>query len=231
MECKKKEAEGAAGIDMELSVIIAKLAEGMFVSIQIFIMTLVFSLPLGLVVAFGRMAKNAILRNAVKVYISIMRGTPLMLQLMMVYFGPFYLFRIKVGNGFRLWAAFIGFVINYAAYFAEIYRSGIQSMPAGQYEAAKLLGYSRTQTFFRIILPQVIKRILPSVTNEVITLVKDTSLAFTIGVLEMFTQAKALASSQTSMIPFVAAGLFYYVFNLIVAVVMEYTEKKLSYYQ
>ena len=231
MECKKKEAEGAAGIDMELSVIIAKLAEGMFVSIQIFIMTLVFSLPLGLVVAFGRMSKNAILRNAVKVYISIMRGTPLMLQLMMVYFGPFYLFRIKVGNGFRLWAAFIGFVINYDAYFAEIYRSGIQSMPAGQYEAAKLLGYSRTQTFFRIILPQVIKRILPSVTNEVITLVKDTSLAFTIGVLEMFTQAKALASSQTSMIPFVAAGLFYYVFNLIVAVVMEYTEKKLSYYQ
>lgn len=231
MKCKKKEAEGAAGIDMELSVIIAKLAEGMFVSIQIFIMTLVFSLPLGLVVAFGRMSKNAILRNAVKVYISIMRGTPLMLQLMMVYFGPFYLFRIKVGNGFRLWAAFIGFVINYAAYFAEIYRSGIQSMPAGQYEAAKLLGYSRTQTFFRIILPQVIKRILPSVTNEVITLVKDTSLAFTIGVLEMFTQAKALASSQTSMIPFVAAGLFYYVFNLIVAVVMEYTEKKLSYYQ
>ena len=231
MECKKKEAEGAAGIDMELSVIIAKLAEGMFVSIQIFIMTLVFSLPLGLVVAFGRMSKNAILRNAVKVYISIMRGTPLLLQLMMVYFGPFYLFRIKVGNGFRLWAAFIGFVINYAAYFAEIYRSGIQSMPAGQYEAAKLLGYSRTQTFFRIILPQVIKRILPSVTNEVITLVKDTSLAFTIGVLEMFTQAKALASSQTSMIPFVAAGLFYYVFNLIVAVVMEYTEKKLSYYQ
>ena len=216
---------------MELSVIIAKLAEGMFVSIQIFIMTLVFSLPLGLVVAFGRMSKNAILRNAVKVYISIMRGTPLMLQLMMVYFGPFYLFQIKVGNGFRLWAAFIGFVINYAAYFAEIYRSGIQSMPAGQYEAARLLGYSRTQTFFRIILPQVIKRILPSVTNEVITLVKDTSLAFTIGVLEMFTQAKALASSQTSMIPFVAAGLFYYVFNLIVAVIMEYTEKKLSYYQ
>ena len=231
MECKKNEAEGAAGIALELSVIIAKLAEGMFVSIQIFIMTLVFSLPLGLVVAFGRMSKNAILRNAVKVYISIMRGTPLMLQLMMVYFGPFYLFRIKVGNGFRLWAAFIGFVINYAAYFAEIYRSGIQSMPAGQYEAARLLGYSRTQTFFRIILPQVIKRILPSVTNEVITLVKDTSLAFTIGVLEMFTQAKALASSQTSMIPFVAAGLFYYVFNLIVAVVMEYTEKKLSYYQ
>lgn len=125
----------------------------------------------------------------------------------------------------------IGFVINYAAYFAEIYRSGIQSMPNGQYEAAKLLGYSRSQTFFRIILPQVIKRILPSVTNEVITLVKDTSLAFTISVLEMFSMAKALASAQTSMIPFVAAGLFYYVFNLVVAVAMEWIEKKLSYYE
>ena len=135
-----------------------------------------------------------------------------------------------MGNDYRLWAAFIGFVINYAAYFAEIYRSGIQSMPAGQYEAAKMLGYSRTQTFFRIIFPQVIKRILPSITNEVITLVKDTSLAFTISVMEMFTVAKALASSQVSMIPFVAAGLFYYVFNLLVAVVMEHAEKRLNYY-
>lgn len=154
-----------------------------------------------------------------------------MLQLMVVYFGPYYLFGVKVGNGYRLWAAFIGFVINYAAYFAEIYRSGIQSMPAGQYEAAKLLGYSKNQTFFRIIFPQVIKRILPSVTNEVITLVKDTSLAFTISVLEMFAVAKALASSQTSLIPFVAAGLFYYVFNLVVAMLMEYIEKRMNYYQ
>jgi len=154
-----------------------------------------------------------------------------MLQLMVVYFGPYYLFGVKVGNGYRLWAAFIGFVINYAAYFAEIYRSGIQSMPAGQYEAAKLLGYSKNQTFFRIIFPQVVKRILPSVTNEVITLVKDTSLAFTISVLEMFAVAKALASSQTSLIPFVAAGLFYYVFNLVVAMLMEYIEKRMNYYQ
>ena len=160
-----------------------------------------------------------------------MRGTPLMLQLMVVYFGPYYLFGIKVGNGYRLWAAFIGFVINYAAYFAEIYRSGIQSMPVGQYEAAKLLGYTKSKTFFRIIFPQVVKRILPSVTNEVITLVKDTSLAFSISVLEMFAVAKALASSQTSLIPFVAAGLFYYVFNLIVAVGMEYIEKRMNYYQ
>ena len=209
---------------MQINTMISQLAGGMLVSTEIFVVTLVFSLPLGLLIAFGRMSKNKVLQAIVKTYISIMRGTPLMLQLMVVYFGPYYLFGIKIkSNNYRLIAAMIGFVINYAAYFAEIYRSGIQSMPAGQYEAAKLLGYSRSQTFFRIILPQVIKRILPSVTNEVITLVKDTSLAFTI--------AKALASSQTSMIPFVAAGLFYYIFNLVVAVVMEWIEKKLSYYE
>ena len=217
---------------MQVSTMVSQLAGGMLVSIEIFFVTLVFSLPLGLLVAFGRMSKNRLVQGFVKGYISIMRGTPLMLQLMVVYFGPYYLFGIKIkSNDYRLWAAFIGFVINYAAYFAEIYRSGIQSMPAGQYEAAKLLGYSRFQTFFKIILPQVVKRILPAVTNEVITLVKDTSLAFTISVLEMFAIAKALASSQTSMIPFVAAGLFFYVFNLIVAVVMEHIEKRLSYYQ
>ncbi|MEY8354377.1 amino acid ABC transporter permease [Lachnospiraceae bacterium 54-53] len=216
---------------MALTKILTQLAGGMWVSIQIFFVTLVFSLPLGLLISFGRMSKNSVIRAIVKFYISVMRGTPLMLQLMVVYFGPYYLFGIKVGNGYRLMAAFIGFVINYAAYFAEIYRSGIQSMPAGQYEASKLLGYSKTQTFFRIIFPQVVKRILPSVTNEVITLVKDTSLAFTISVLEMFAVAKALASSQTSLIPFVAAGLFYYIFNLIVAVGMEYIEKRMNYYQ
>jgi len=217
---------------MSFEMMLRQLAGGMWVSTQIFVVTLVFSLPLGLVVAFGRMSKNPVICAITKFYISIMRGTPLMLQLMVVYFGPYYLFGIKIkSNNFRLWAAFIGFVINYAAYFAEIYRSGIQSMPVGQYEAAKLLGYSRSQTFFKIILPQVIKRILPSVTNEVITLVKDTSLAFTISVMEMFSIAKALASSQTSMIPFVAAGLFYYIFNLLVAVIMERVEKKLSYYQ
>lgn len=215
---------------MDLVQILKQLAGGMGTSIEIFAVTLIFSLPLGLLISFGRMSNNPVIRTIVKFYISIMRGTPLMLQLMVVYFGPYYLLGIRVGNDYRLWAAFIGFVINYAAYFAEIYRSGIQSMPAGQYEAAKMLGYSRTQTFFRIIFPQVIKRILPSITNEVITLVKDTSLAFTISVMEMFTVAKALASSQVSMIPFVAAGLFYYVFNLLVAVVMEHAEKRLNYY-
>ena len=216
---------------MTIQQMILQLAGGMGTSIQIFLVTLVFSLPLGLVVAFGRMSRNKFLQAIVKVYISIMRGTPLMLQLMVVYFGPYYLFRIKEGSGYRLWATFIGFVVNYAAYFAEIYRSGIQSMPVGQYEAAQILGYSRFQTFFKIILPQVVKRILPSVTNEVITLVKDTSLAFTLSVAEMFSIAKALAASQTNMIPFVAAGLFYYVFNLVVAVGMEWVEKKLNYYQ
>lgn len=216
---------------MTIQQMVIQLAGGMGTSIQIFMVTLVFSLPLGLIVAFGRMSKNRFLQSVVKVYISIMRGTPLMLQLMVVYFGPYYLFGLKLGNGYRIWAAMIGFVINYAAYFAEIYRSGIQSMPAGQYEAAKILGYSRFQTFFKIILPQVIKRILPSVTNEVITLVKDTSLAFTLSVAEMFSMAKSLASSQTSMVPFVAAGLFYYIFNLIVAVAMEWLEKKLDYYR
>lgn len=214
-----------------LSQMLSQLAGGMGTSIQIFAVTLIFSLPLGLLVAFGRMSKNGMIRNLVKVYISIMRGTPLMLQLMVVYFGPYYLFGIKVGSSYRLWATFIGFTVNYAAYFAEIYRSGIQSMPVGQYEAAYILGYSRIQTFFRIILPQVIKRILPSITNEVITLVKDTSLAFTLSVVEMFSVAKALAASQTSMIPFVAAGLFYYIFNLVVAVGMEWVEKKMDYYR
>lgn len=216
---------------MDLLQIMKQLAGGMGTSIEIFTVTLLVSLPLGLLISFGRMSKNPVLRAAVKFYISIMRGTPLMLQLMVVYFGPYYLFGIRVGNGYRLWAAFIGFAVNYAAYFAEIYRSGIQSMPAGQYEAAKLLRYTKYQTFFRIIFPQVVKRILPSITNEVITLVKDTSLAFTISVMEMFTVAKALASSQVSMVPFVAAGLFYYIFNLLVASFMEYAEKKMNYYQ
>ncbi|MCD8083155.1 MAG: amino acid ABC transporter permease [Clostridiales bacterium] len=216
---------------MQVNTMVTQLAGGMFVSVQIFLVTLVFSLPFGLVVAFGRMSKNKIIQTVAKAYISVMRGTPLMLQLMVVYFGPYYLFHIRIGNSYRLWAAFIGFVINYSAYFGEIYRSGIQSMPSGQYEAAKLLGYGKGQTFFRIILPQVIKRILPSVTNEIITLVKDTSLAFSISVLEMFAIAKALASSQTSLVPFAAAGIFYYVFNLLMAMIMDSIEKRLSYYE
>lgn len=216
---------------MSLIQIVLELLGGLWVSIQIFAITLLFSLPLGLVVAFGRMSKNGFISTLTKVYISIMRGTPLMLQLFVVYYGPYYLLNIKLSPTYRSSAVYIGFIINYAAYFAEIYRSGIQSMPVGQYEAADILGYTRAQSFFRIILPQVVKRILPAVTNEVITLVKDTSLAFSISVMEMFTKAKALSSSQTSMTPLIVAGVFYYIFNFIVALVMERLEKKMDYYQ
>ena len=210
--------------------ILLSLLKGLGVSFQIFLITLILSLPLGLLVSLGRMSRNGPLSALIRIYISIMRGTPLMLQLFVVYYGPYYLFRIRLSPGYRNIAVCIGFVINYAAYFAEIYRSGIQSIPKGQYEAAEILGYSRAQSFLRIILPQVIKRILPAVTNEVITLVKDTSLAFSISVMEMFTAAKALSSAQSSMTPLIAAAIFYYIFNFIVAFLMERLEKRLDYY-
>lgn len=216
---------------MSLINILLQLSQGMLFSILIFSVTLIISLPLGLLVAFARMSKIKAISIPASIYISIMRGTPLMLQLMVVYFGPYYIFGIKVVDNYRIIAALIGFVINYAAYFAEIYRGGIQSIGSGQYEAAKLLGYNKIQTFTVIILPQVIKRILPSITNEVITLIKDTSLAFTISVLEMFSRAKALASSSTSMMPFVVAACIYYVFNFIVEFIMNSIEKRLNYYR
>lgn len=216
---------------MNLMDLFVQLAGGMGTTLQVFFLTLIFSLPLGLIVAFGRMSKHLILKNIVRVYISIMRGTPLMLQLLVVYFGPYYMFGITISPMYRGVAVIIAFALNYAAYFAEIYRSGIESMPKGQYEAAKVLGYSKTATFFVIILPQVIKRILPSLTNEIITLVKDTSLAFSIAYAEMFTEAKAIAATSRSMMPFVAAAIFYYIFNAVVAFVMETIEKKMSYYE
>lgn len=216
---------------MNLQVMLGQLCGGMVTTLQIFFLTLLFSLPLGLVIAFGRMSHKMVVRGITKGYISIMRGTPLMLQLLVVYFGPYYLLGINISSNYRAYAVVIAFAINYAAYFAEIYRGGIESMPVGQYEAAHVLGYNRGQMFFKIILPQVIKRILPSITNEVITLVKDTSLAFSIAYAEMFTIAKSLAASQKSMVPFIGAAVFYYVFNFIVAVIMEQVEKKMSYYR
>jgi len=217
--------------------VLKELGKGLLVSMAIFVLTLVFALPLGLLVAVGRMSRNFLLRNVFRIFISIMRGTPLMLQLLVWFFGPYYLLGIQLsklsfcGLDYRFIAVIIGFSLNYAAYFAEIYRAGIESIPKGQYEAAGVLGYSSCQTFFRIILPQVIKRILPPVTNEVITLVKDTSLAFSLAVLEMFTIAKQIASASSSMMPFIVAGVFYYVFNFIVAGVMALIEKKLNYYR
>lgn len=216
---------------MTVSTMLSLLSQGFVTSLLIFVLTLLFSMPLGLAVMFGRRSKVTPLRGFIKAYISIMRGTPLMLQLIVVYFAPYYVFGMKISKSYRMIAVILAFVLNYAAYFAEIYRSGIESMPVGQYEAAKVLGYSRAQTFFRIILPQVIKRVLPAVTNEMITLVKDTSLAFVLTVTEMFTIAKQIAAAQASVMPLMAAGVFYYIFNLVVAVVMEHVEKKLNYYR
>ncbi|QNM00016.1 ABC transporter permease subunit [Wujia chipingensis] len=207
-----------------------QLAEGLLASLVIFFLTLLFSLPLGLLVAAGRMCKIAPIRWLVKFYISIARGTPLMLQLLVVFYGPYYLFGATLTTSYRFQAVIIGFALNYAAYFAEIYRSGIQAVPQGQHEAAKILGYSKSQTFFKIVFPQMAKNILPSVTNEVITLVKDTSLAFAISYTEMFTLAKQVAAAQTTIMPLFIAGVFYYIFNFVVAFVMEKIEKRMNYY-
>lgn len=211
--------------------ILKQLGEGMVTTVEIFVLTLLFSLPLGLIVAFGRMSKNVIIRSITKIYISVMRGTPLMLQLLVVYFGPYFLFGIQISSEYRFPATIMAFVINYAAYFAEIYRGGIESMEKGQYEAAQILGFTKSQAFIRIIFPQVVKRVLPSITNEAITLVKDTSLAFAISVTEMFTIAQRIASAKSSMIPYAAAALFYYIFNYAVAFAMERIEKKFDYYK
>ena len=216
---------------MTLQQMITQLAGGMAVSTQIFVITLLFSLPLGLVIAFGRMSKNKLIQTIVKVYISIMRGTPLMLQLMVVYFGPYYLFRIKVGSSYRLWATFIGFVINYAAYFADIFRGGIESIPICQYEAASALGMTKALTFFRIILPQVIKRIVPASSNEVITLVKDTSLANVVAYSEIMLAAKQQMMNYSSLVPLFIAGVFYFVMATVLTALFGFIEKKLNYYR
>ena len=206
------------------------MASGMLRTVGIFVLTLVGSLPLGMIVALLRKSRFGLIRGIIHMYISIIRGTPLMLQLLVWYFGPYYLFGWSI-RGWRFPSLIFGFVINYAAYFAEIYRGGIESIPVGQYEAAEVLGYSKTQTFVRIILPQVIKRIMPSVTNEVITLVKDTSLAFTLAYQEVFSLAKQISASQTSFMPFVIAGVFYFIANYVVAFAMARIEKALDYYR
>ena len=212
---------------MSIAAMIQKMSEGLGRSLSIFALTLLFSLPLGLIVAMMRMSRFKILRSVTKVYLSLLRGTPLMLQLLVVTYGPFHM---SVARN-KLIPIIIAFSLNYAAYFAEIYRGGIESMPVGQYEAAAVLGYSKFRTFMRIILPQVIKRILPSITNEVITLVKDTSMAFTVAYQEMFSIGKQIANSQSSFMPFVIAGVFYYIMNSVVAFVMGFIEKKLNYYR
>ena len=215
---------------MSLMTMIMKMSEGLGKTCAIFFLTLLFSLPLGMIVALLRMSRVRVVSAVTRCFVNIRRRPPLMLQRLAVTYGPYYRFGTTVARN-KLIPVVIAFSINYAAYFAEIYRGGIESIPVGQYEAAEVLGYSRFQTFMRIILPQVIKRIMPSVTNEVVTLVKDTSLAFTVSYQEMFTIGKQIANSQTSFTPFVVAGVFYYVFNVIVDYVMGRIEKRLDYYR
>ena len=210
--------------------VVQEIGAGISSSLLLFVLTLIFSMPLGLLVCFGRMSKIKPLSMVFNFVISVLRGTPLMLQLLLWYFGPFYLWGMNIGN-YKFTAIILGCSLNYAAYFAEIYRSGIESIPVGQYEAAQLLGYNKSQTFFKIVLPQVVKIVLPSVTNEVITLVKDTSLVYSVSYIEMFALAKQIAAAQTTVVPFVIAGVFYYIFNFVVAWVMEWFEKKLNYYR
>lgn len=215
---------------MSFGTMLITMGDGMLKTIGIFLLTLLGALPLGLLVMFLRISKNKVISGITQGFISIIRGTPLMLQLLVWYFGPYYLFGMSI-KGFRFPAIIIGFVVNYSCYFAEIYRGGVESMSRGQYEAAEILGYSKSQTFIRIILPQVFKRILPSITNEVITLVKDTSLAFTLAYQEVFSLAKQISASQTSFTPFVVAGVFYFVANYVVAFIMDRFEKSLQYYK
>ena len=215
---------------MTLSTMILKMSEGLGNTCAIFFLTLLFSLPLGMVFALLRMSKSKVVSSVMRFIISILRGTPLMLQLLAVTYGPYYLFGVSVSQN-KLIPVVIAFAINYAAYFAEIYRGGIESMPIGQYEAANVLGYTKMQTFMHIILPQVVKRIMPSITNEVVTLVKDTSIAFCVSYQELFTIGKMIANSETSFTPFLIAGVFYFVFNAIVDLVMGRIEKRLDYYK
>ena len=218
----------------KIGTVIVQLLEGFGATLAIFFLTLLFALPLGLLIAFGRTSRFPVLKWLMKIYISIMRGTPLMLQLLVVFFGPYYIFHVNLasfGPHYRFIAVIIGFSLNYAAYFAEIYRAGIENIPVGQREAAKLLGYSKSQTFCKIIFPQMVKRVMPPVTNEIITLVKDTSLAFVLAYTEMFTLAKQIAANLTNIMPLFVAGIFYYIFNYIVAFIMERIEKKLDYFE
>ena len=215
---------------MDFVTMLSMLTEGFVVTLQIFACTLVGALPLGVLVALCRMSRFTVLSALTRVYISIMRGTPLMLQLMFIYFAPWYVFVVQLSTEWKFGATIVAFVLNYSAYFAEIYRSGIQSIPVGQREAAQVLGYSRAQTFMKIIMPQVIKRIIPAMGNEIIVLVKDTSLAFTIGVAELFTTARAIVSSQGVLTAFIVAAAFYWVFTFVVEAIIARIEKRLSYY-
>lgn len=216
-------------MDMGYSIkLMGLLMEGLMVSLKIFILTLIFAIPLGIIVAVLSMQKNKVISWVTRIYILIMRGTPLLLQIICIYFAPYYLFRISYN---RFIAVIIAFSLNYAAYFGEIFRSGIESIPRGQWEAAYTLGFNKLQTFFIIIFPQAIKRVLPSISNEVITLVRDTSLAQVIGITELFSIAQKQANFKFSIVPLLVAGMIYLMVSLLLTVVFSYSEKKLDYYR
>ncbi|SIO11609.1 amino acid ABC transporter permease [Fibrobacter sp. UWB11] len=217
----------------DLNSLLPVLWGGFCTTLAIFALTLLFSIPLGLLIAVLKMSRYRIVRYPVSFYISVMRGTPLLLQIVAIYFGSYYLSEYAgVDLSFdRFPAVIVAFSINYAAYFAEIFRGGIQSIPKGQYEAAYMLGLTRAQTFYRIILPQVAKRVVPASANEVITLVKDTSLAQVIAVTELFALAKKQQAAYASIYPLFVAGVFYYVANLLLSMVFAYVERKLNYYK
>ena len=206
--------------------LIGQLLSGSVISLEVFFLTLIMSLPLGFLVALGRMGKVKVVRVLVDTYIQIMRGTPLLLQLLFFYFAPFYIFNASLP---RFASAILAFVLNYAAYFGEIYRSGLQALDVGQKEAAKVLGFSKSYTFFHIVLPQVVKNVLPSVGNEVVTLVKDTALASTIGVVELFRLAQTASSRELSTMPIFIAGVFYFIMNYLVSRVFDILESKMQY--
>ena len=212
---------------MNYQVLLTQMLEATLMSLRIFFLTLIFSLPLGLLVSLGRMSKIKIINLPVRFYILIMRGTPLMLQLLFIFYGLKPIFGIQLD---RVTAAEVAFILNYAAYFSEIFRGGIEGIQRGQYEAAKVLGFTRRQTFFRVVLPQVVKHIIPPMGNEFITLVKDTSLSQVIGVVELLKVTSNWVSSAVSMTPFAIAGVFYLVMNGIVTRCFTLAEKRLSYY-
>ncbi len=204
------------------------MCKGSTTSLSIFFLTLLFAVPLGFPVAMARMSKNKLVSDIANIFMLIIRGTPLILQIIFVYFAPYYLFKLSYD---RYTAVIVAFAINYSAYFAEIYRGGIESIPRGQYEASKVLGFTRIQTFFKIILPQVIKRILPTMGNEINTLVKDTALAQVIGVAELFRVAQNAASREFSTMPIFVAGVFYFLMNWVFSTIFRKLEKKLDYYK
>ena len=213
---------------MDLGNLVLVMLKSSGVSLEVFFLTLIFSIPLALLICMGRMSKVKVISKITSFFLLVIRGTPLMLQLIFVYFAPPYIFGVGMQ---RFTAAIVAMVINYACYFEEIYRGGIQAIPVGQYEASSVLGFTRPQTFFRIVLPQVIKKIIPAMGNEVITLVKDTALVQVLGVAELFHVAKTQSGRLVSVLPLFIAGLFYCVMNWGVSKTFDFAEKKLDYYK